>query len=120
MGVAGFIAEGHLTRHVRKMRELYKERRQRLLQCLQKDFTEWLEPIPSFYGMHVAACARTTLDLDRAAEDLLRHNVKIHALSRYYIGPRTRSGLIFGYGAVGIPEMNRGLSALRKVLASMP
>jgi GntR family transcriptional regulator / MocR family aminotransferase len=119
MGVAAFIAEGHLTRHVRRMRELYKERRHRLLQCLQRDFTEWLEPIPSFYGMHVAACARTTVDLDRAAEHLLRHNVNIHALSRYYVGPRTRSGLIFGYGAAGIPEMNRGLSALRKTLASM-
>ena len=120
MGVAGFIAEGHLTRHVRRMRELYKERRQWLLQCLQKDFTDWLQPIPSFYGMHVAAVARAPMDLDQVAEHLHRNNVKIHALTRYYVGPRTKSGLIFGYGAAGIPEMNRGLSALRKALVSMP
>jgi len=118
MGVAGFISEGHLTRHVRKMRERYKERRRRLLQSLEENFAEWLQPIPSFYGMHVAAIARVSLDLERAAENLLRHNVKIHALKRYYLGPLTRSGLIFGYGAVNIAEMNRGLSALRKVLMS--
>jgi GntR family transcriptional regulator/MocR family aminotransferase len=117
MGVAGFIAEGHLARHVRKMRELYKQRRQLLLRSLHEDFTEWLQPIPSFYGMHVAAIARTGVDLDRVALDLAHNNVKIHALSRYYLGSQTGAGLIFGYGAVGIPEINRGLSALRKALA---
>jgi GntR family transcriptional regulator/MocR family aminotransferase len=120
MGVAGFIAEGHLTRHVRRMRELYKQRRQLLLRSLHKDFTEWLQLIPSFYGMHVAAVARTTVDLDRTAENLMRNNVKIHSLSRYYLGPQTRAGLIFGYGAVGIAEINRGLSAMRKALTSTP
>ena len=118
VGVAAFISEGHLTRHVRKMRERYKERRGRLLQCLKADFAQWLRPIPSFYGMHVAAVAQASLDLDRTAEILLRSNVKIHALSRYYFGPPTQSGLVFGYGAVSIAEMNRGLSALRKALIS--
>jgi GntR family transcriptional regulator/MocR family aminotransferase len=60
------------------------------------------------------------VDPDRLAGILLRNNVKIHALSRYYIGPQTRAGLIFGYGAVGISEITRGLSVLRKVLACMP
>jgi len=46
--------------------------------------------------------------------------VKIHSLSRYYLGPQTRAGLIFGYGAVGIAEINRGLSAMRKALTSTP
>ena len=116
VGVAGFIAEGHLAHHVRKMRDIYKQRRQLLLNFLQRELGEWLEPIPSFYGMHVAAVARVPLDLDLVAEVLQRDNVKIHAFSRYYLGPQTRTGLIFGYGAVGLPEMNRGLSALRNAL----
>jgi GntR family transcriptional regulator / MocR family aminotransferase len=120
MGVAGFIAQGHLARHVRKMRDIYKRRRQLLLNSLQRDFAEWLEPIPSFYGMHIAAIARTSVDLDSMAEGLLRNNVKIHAMSRYYVGPRTRAGLIFGYGAVDIPEIALGLSSLRRALSSMP
>jgi GntR family transcriptional regulator/MocR family aminotransferase len=31
VGVAGFIAGGHLSRHVRRMREIYRQRRQLLL-----------------------------------------------------------------------------------------
>ena len=72
--------------------------------------------IPSFYGMHVAALARTSLDLDLVAEVLLHKNVKIHALSRYYLGPQTSAGLVFGYGTVDLPEMTRGLSSLCEAL----
>lgn len=116
MGVAGFIAEGHLTHHVRKMRDIYKQRRRLLLHSLEQELGEWLEPIPSFYGMHVAAIARTALDLDAVTEALLRHNVKMHSFSRYYLGPQTRAGLVFGYGAVDLQAMKQGLSLLRKAL----
>jgi len=115
IGVAAFIAQGRLTYHVRKMRSLYQERRRLLLTALGQDFAEWLSPIPSFYGMHVAAFARASLDLDRVAEALLQHHVKIHSLARYYLGP-SRPGLIFGYGAADPQEISRGLSALRKAL----
>jgi GntR family transcriptional regulator/MocR family aminotransferase len=116
--VAGFIGEGHLSNHVRKMRAIYKRRRQLLLNSLQKDFGEWLEPIPSVYGMHIAAVSRSHVDLDRVANSLSQANVKIHSLSRYYLGPKTRAGLVFGYGAVDLPDMTRGLSLLRKTLAA--
>jgi GntR family transcriptional regulator/MocR family aminotransferase len=116
LGVAGFIAEGHLAHHVRKMRDIYKQRRQLLLNYLQQELGEWLDPIPSCYGMHVAAVARPSVDLDVVAEVLLQNNVKIHSFSRYFLGRQTRAGLIFGYGSVDLPEMDRGLSALRKAL----
>jgi GntR family transcriptional regulator/MocR family aminotransferase len=116
--VAGFIVEGHLANHVRKMRAIYKRRRQLLLNSLQKELGEWLAPIPSVYGMHIAAVSHSKLDLDAVANSLLQSNVKIHSLSRYYLGPRTRAGLVFGYGAADLPDMARGLSLLRKTLAA--
>jgi GntR family transcriptional regulator / MocR family aminotransferase len=114
--VAGFIPEGHLTRHVRKMRAVYAQRRELLLHSLQEQLGEWLVPIPSFYGMHIAALAGAAVDLEAVAEALLRQQVKIHTLSRYFLGPQTKTGLVFGYGTVDLPEIRRGVSALRKVL----
>jgi GntR family transcriptional regulator/MocR family aminotransferase len=116
MALAGFISEGHLAQHVRKTREVYRQRRQLLLNSIQEDLGEWLDPIPSFYGMHVAAVARAHMDLDLVTEGLLQSNVKIHTFSRYYLGPQTRIGLIFGYGAVDLPDMARGVSLLRAAL----
>jgi GntR family transcriptional regulator/MocR family aminotransferase len=115
-GVAEFIAGGHLARHVRTMRQIYQQRRQLLLNFLGAELAEWLDPIPSCYGMHVAAVARTSSDLEPVTEALLRHNVKMHTFSRYFLGPQTRVGLIFGYGAADLSEMKQGLSALRKML----
>jgi GntR family transcriptional regulator / MocR family aminotransferase len=116
--VAGFIAGGHLARHVRKMRAVYKHRRQWLLKCLEEDLGNWLRPIPSLYGMHIAADARPDVNLERATEWLLRRNIKIHTLSRYFMGTPTRNGLIFGYGTVDAPEIRRSISLLRKALQS--
>jgi GntR family transcriptional regulator/MocR family aminotransferase len=116
MGVAGFIAEGHLAHHVRKMRAVYRQRRQRLVDCLQRQFGEWLVPVVSSYGMHIAAVARTSMDLDRMTERLLQQNVKIHAFTRYYLGPQTKTGLIFGYGVTDAPAIDRGLCVLLEAL----
>jgi len=116
IGVAAFIAEGHLAHHVRKMRDVYKERRRLLLSFLHQELGQWLDPVPSYYGMHVAAMARTALDLERVAEALVADGVKIHTLNRYYLGPATQAGLIFGYGAPDVAQMNRGLRALRRAL----
>jgi GntR family transcriptional regulator / MocR family aminotransferase len=114
--VAEFIGAGHLTHHVRKMRAIYRQRRQLLLESLTESLSEWLRPIPSFYGMHIAATSIATADLEAVTETLLRQNVKLHTLSRYFLGPQTVSGLVFGYGTVDLPEIRRGVSALRRAL----
>jgi len=114
--VAGFIAEGHLTRHVRKMRDIYKQRRQLLLESVREKLGPWLLAIPSFYGMHIAALADPGVDLEAVAHALLQQQVKIHTLSRYFLGPQTQVGLVFGYGTVDLPEIRRGVSVLRKAL----
>jgi GntR family transcriptional regulator/MocR family aminotransferase len=116
--VAGFISGGHLARHVRKMRAVYKQRRESLLKCLEEELGEWLRPIPSLYGMHIAAIAHPQVNLEGATELLLRRNVKIHTLKRYFLGTQTRNGLIFGYGTVDVPQIRRGISLLRKTLQS--
>ena len=114
--VAGFIAEGHLTRHVRKMRAIYKQRRELLLESMQDQLGPWMRPIPSFYGMHIAALADRPVHLEAVADMLLRQNVKIHTLRRYFLGAPTQAGLVFGYGTVDLPDIRRGISVLRRAL----
>jgi GntR family transcriptional regulator/MocR family aminotransferase len=117
LAVATFIADGHLARHVRKMREIYRARRDRLLTLLDKDLREWLEPLPSSCGMHVAAVARAPGDMEAVTEILLERQVKLHALNRYYLGRPARSGFIIGYGACDLNEISQGLASLCEVLA---
>jgi GntR family transcriptional regulator/MocR family aminotransferase len=117
LGVAEFIAEGHLTQHVRKMRNVYRERRELVLQILDDDLADWLEPVPSSYGMHVTCLARGELNADALADTLARRGILMHSLGRYYIGAGGRSGLIVGYGGAGLSEIERGMRTLRGALS---
>lgn len=114
MAVARFISEGHLARHVRKMREVYRGRRDYLLRALAEDLDEWLILSPSFYGLHVAAVARPHVDLPRVADALGRKNVKVHDLARYFFGLPTQAGMVLGYGVADLSELRRGIALLRR------
>ncbi|HEV7357323.1 MAG TPA: PLP-dependent aminotransferase family protein [Steroidobacteraceae bacterium] len=114
--VAAFISEGHLARHVGKMREIYRARRQLLLNTLRETLSEWLAPIPSLYGMHISAMARDGVDLEAVTGALARHHVKMHTLSRYFLGAKTKAGLVLGYGTVDLAEIRRGMSTLSAIL----
>jgi GntR family transcriptional regulator / MocR family aminotransferase len=118
MGVAGFMSEGLLTQHVRKMRETYRQRRRLLLACLQRDLSKWLDPIPSSYGMHVTAAARAGVNLEDVAEALSSRNVKLHTLSRYFLSSPTRTGLVLGYGAADLTAIKQGMALVRAALKS--
>ncbi|HEX7849120.1 MAG TPA: PLP-dependent aminotransferase family protein [Sphingomonas sp.] len=116
MGVAGFISEGHLTRHVRKMRGVYDRRRRLIMSFLSEHLGEWFDPVPPPYGMHIAALARDATDLEAVTASLLTSDVKIHTLDRYHLGPVKRRGIVLGYGVVDLPEIEQGLSLLHKAL----
>jgi GntR family transcriptional regulator/MocR family aminotransferase len=114
--VAKFITDGHLRRHVRRMRKTYAERRQMLLTGLLSGLGQWLRPIPSFYGMHIAAVAVAPLDLEGIARRAQGKGVMIHTFSRYYVGPENQAGLVFGYGVTDPTDIKYGLSVLTQLL----
>jgi len=113
--LAAFIAEGHLARHIRKMRSVYAQRRRRLLEGLQRDFARWLCPIPSFAGLHVAALLRDSEDAEEVVKRAQQQGVGLGSAGRYCIGRQDVQALIFGYGAIGEQAILGGLSELRRV-----
>jgi GntR family transcriptional regulator/MocR family aminotransferase len=113
--LAAFIAEGHLARHIRKMRSVYAQRRRRLLDGLQRDFARWLCLIPSFAGLHVAALLRHSEDAEEVVKRAQEQGVGVSSVGRYCVGRPDSQGLIFGYGAIREQAIADGLSELRRV-----
>ncbi|HEX7113292.1 MAG TPA: PLP-dependent aminotransferase family protein [Mizugakiibacter sp.] len=116
MAVARYIADGHLARHVRKLRDVYRKRRDLIWEILRSDFAGELSPMQSHYGMHVAAFSALPKRLERVTNRLLESNVHLHSFERYFFGAPTSEGLVFGYGAVDLADIEKGLKALRRVL----
>jgi GntR family transcriptional regulator / MocR family aminotransferase len=114
--LAAFIAEGHMARHVRRMRQVYAARRQALLSGLERDFSRWLVPVPSAAGLHLAAFATPQADADALTELARQHEVGVYSLRRFYLGKADRPGLVFGYGATREPLIVEGLAVLHRLL----
>src|ERR1700722_6699488 len=113
--LAAFITEGHLARHVRRMRRIYGARREVLLSGLQAEFSRWLEPVPSVAGLHLAALAKGSVDIPLVAENALRRAVGVRSVERFGSGKSGASGLVFGDGALDEQGILAGLARLRRV-----
>lgn len=117
MGVGAFVAEGHLTRHVRKMRHIYRQRRKVLIDGLRHGFAGSLAPIPSAYGMHVTVLLTRGHDPAEVAARMLEAGCRLHTLARYHMGAPARPGLVFGYGIASPGQIESALRCLAPLLA---
>ena len=113
--LATYIDEGHLARHIRKMRRVYSERHAIISTILQKDFSRWLVTIPAVTGMHLTATLRSRLrqhERELAARAATR-GVAFDLLTTYWTG-RSRPGLVLGYGSIATGDVEEGLRRLRE------
>jgi GntR family transcriptional regulator/MocR family aminotransferase len=114
--LAAFITEGHLARHVRRMRRVYGARREVLLSGLQAEFSRWLEPVPSVAGLHLTALAKVPMDLTALVASAREREVGVQPVDRFRLGKGVGTpGLVFGYGALDERGIVAGLARLRRV-----
>jgi GntR family transcriptional regulator / MocR family aminotransferase len=113
--LASFISEGHMARHVRKMRKLYAERRELMMTGLQSHFSAWLDPVPAAGGMHLTAFGREPLDFDLIARTARQRNMDIRSLRALSAGGDCQPGLVLGYGATSPEGITEGLLQLRRL-----
>jgi GntR family transcriptional regulator/MocR family aminotransferase len=106
--LARFIQEGHLARYIRKMRRVYAERRQRLLDCLEAELSDWLQTWPSTAGLHIAGKMRAGLSADVIARSGARLGVKVQ--------PFGQDGLALGYGAIEASQIEEGIRRLTRAI----
>ena len=115
-GVAAFIAEGLLDRHIRRVRPLYRRRRDLVSEIRVRDFADVLTPVVSNYGLHVTAVARPGVAVEAVVARAADEGVRLHSLARYYLGSECRAGLVFGLGVVDEAAIDQGLNVLRQLL----
>jgi len=115
--VADFLDQGHFVRHLRRMRRLYAERQQALVEAARRSLGGLLELPPEAAGIHLVGQLPPGVDAGEAAARAAKHEVRVVPLSRYASGPREREALLLGYAAVSIPAIHRGVERLAAALA---
>jgi GntR family transcriptional regulator/MocR family aminotransferase len=92
-----FINEGHFTRHIRRMRQEYAERRERLTAALAAEAGDDLTVAPVDRGMYLVADLRPGLDDVAVAEAARRRGLVVRPLSPMHIAAPPRRALILGF-----------------------
>ena len=119
--LARFIAEGHLTSHLRRTRLLYAGRQAQLLAAVAGELAGLMSVAADSGGMHVVARPDGALAAgfnDRVcAAAALAAGVHVSPLSRCYVGADRAHGLLLGYAGTPEGEIGPAVRRLAGVVA---
>jgi GntR family transcriptional regulator/MocR family aminotransferase len=114
--VTAFIEEGHFARHIRKMRQLYVERREALSEALQGACGERMTIEVPAGGMHlIGRLPRGTNDAD-VARRAQERNLWPVALSGSAVKRAASPGLLIGFANVPVDAAGTAARTLRATL----
>jgi len=111
-----FIDEGYFTRHLRKMRMLYKQRQDFLISEIRKELKGVVKAEASPAGMHIIAWLPKKSNDKKTAEEALKKGIIVRPLSEYSIKYFQNPGLLLGYTAFEKNQIKKGIQELKKVL----
>jgi GntR family transcriptional regulator/MocR family aminotransferase len=115
--VVDFINEGHLERHVKRLRVLYKSRRGVLVEELKRRFGERVSIGPDKNGVFVLV----EFNLDFSETEILsrasRAGVGLTSTRGFYLSKSKKTEFIMGIGSLSEDEIRKGIRKLARALA---
>jgi GntR family transcriptional regulator/MocR family aminotransferase len=98
LALAEFLREGHFSRHLRRMRGVYRARRYALLTGLDRHCRGRLTVLNADAGLHVAVLLSGGLEDGEVVRRMAARGLTATALSTCYAGTARRSCLLLGFG----------------------
>lgn len=99
--LAEFIEDGHLSAHLRRMRNVYQERRNVLRRAIESRLGDLVSTTGGLAGLHLPYFFNRPLDDLALSREMLEAGIVLRPLSMYYADSRSRrSGMVLGFAAV--------------------
>ena len=117
--LSNFMDDGGFAEHIRKMRRLYRERRDILLDALKNHCSNILEPQQTDAGMHIIADIKNGMSDRLAHLELLNAGIDSLPLSIYYEGSVQRQALVLGFSGVQKKVIPKLVTIMGGVLGSL-
>ncbi|HTW44344.1 MAG TPA: PLP-dependent aminotransferase family protein [Acidobacteriaceae bacterium] len=114
--LADFMREGHFCRHIRKMRNLYGERRKVLVASLRSQFGDMLQVHGSEAGMHVTVTLPAGYRDTEIAAKALDSRMWLQPLSPCYWKGPVHHGFVLGFGSTPVDQIPAAVAAMHALL----
>ncbi|WP_114972867.1 PLP-dependent aminotransferase family protein [Rhodoferax ferrireducens] len=119
LALAEFMQRGHFSLHLRRMRRLYRQRRDALVAALEQHLGDVADVYGGSAGMHLALRLRdASTDDVRLSTRLLGLGIVAPALSLHAVGTRIQPwrGFLLGYAQVPVEAMEKLVKMLAAVV----
>ncbi|WP_406654073.1 PLP-dependent aminotransferase family protein [Bacillus cereus] len=115
--LANFIAEGYLERHIMKMKKIYKNRRDFLIQQLQSAFSNTINIFGYSTGLHLIVKFNQVQFTKELLEKIQQLGVKVYPVEDHAIEKgKHHNRIIIGYGHLTTEEIKEGVSRLQRAI----
>lgn len=116
MVLADFLTEGHFARHIRRMRKLYRERRDSLLEAARCSLAGMLDLMPDETGLRLVGWLPAGTDDRRVARLAADRGVECLPISMFYMESEPRPGLVLNFAATDGDAIAVGVRLLADAL----
>ncbi len=118
--LAEFIERGHFTKHIRRMRSVYAERHEEIIDAIHRELNGVIDLSPAKAGMNVIGwLSQHATDHDNdvsAAQKLKTQGVLSTPMSILYSKKQPRHGLLLGFGNSSSEEIQSAVIKMAQVL----
>jgi GntR family transcriptional regulator/MocR family aminotransferase len=114
--LADFIEEGHFASHIRRLRQIYGERRRLLQAALAPIATVGARLSTVDSGLHLVVEFDSICDDVHVAELASAQGLRVYPLSHYCMGESTEKGLIIGYAYSATEHITKYGSKLAELI----
>ncbi|MFI7675270.1 PLP-dependent aminotransferase family protein [Actinophytocola sp. NPDC049390] len=118
LAFADFLTRGEFDRHLRRMRPVYRRRRDALLAALSARLPD-LTPVGAAAGLHLVAWLPPDLDEPSVVAAALDRGVGVHGVGDNRLGGPGRQGLLFGYASLSERAIAEGVGLLADAVADV-
>jgi GntR family transcriptional regulator/MocR family aminotransferase len=116
--LADFMRMGHFGRHIRRMRQLYRERRTALVKSLRDEFRDSVEVHGAEAGMHFVITLPNIASDREITAKAANERIWLLPLSTCYSGEKKRQGFILGFGSTPASQMAGAVRKFKAILGS--
>jgi GntR family transcriptional regulator/MocR family aminotransferase len=114
--VCDFMVEGYFGQHIRRMRELYAERRLTLMDAAKRELQGLMELDDLPAGLHTNGWFQWNISDLKVVEAALAAEIEVMPLSKFGIGRYIPNGLMLGFATINPAAIEAAVPRLAKVL----
>ena len=115
--LAAFISEGHLTRHIRKMRTVYADKRAAMEKALRTLCGPWIDVVNPHGATYITVRLRDDMNPMKVAATCRADGVRVLPLDPLYFGRPALNGFVIGLGRIPLDRIDQAIGRFAAGLA---